>query len=182
MHQTTSCSRYSLLAAIGVMILVTLAGPTASTAQVVIRCDPSIQYIDEGVFSSISFWLDDPIDIRTFEVIISYPSDIIQSVAGEPGELFLESGFFIWEGFEMDVPGQWHGFAIVIGATDWVTGPGELFKWSFRGLSPGTVWIDAVEVILYAPDAEPIPDVSLDPGRVVGAESRSWGEVKSLFR
>jgi hypothetical protein len=170
------------LIAIGALILVILAGPTASTAQVVIRCDPSIQYIDEGVFSSISFWLDDPIDIRTFEVRISYPPDIIQSVAGEQGELFLESGFFIWESFEEEFPGQWHGFAIVMGATDWVTGPGELFKWSFRGLNPGTVWIDAVDVVLYTPDAAIIPDVSLDPGMVVGAESRSWGEVKSLFR
>lgn len=167
---------------IGVLVFVLLLGVSAATAQVRLRFDPPQLFIDEGEIATLSIWLDDPIDIRTFEGRISYQPNLIESINGEQGQLFSESGFPIFHGFENDVPGQWHGFDVVLGSTDWVTGPGELFKWTFRGLSPGTVWVNAFEVFLFEPDASIIPDVTLEHVLVVAAEDRSWGDVKALFR
>ena len=76
--------------------------------------------------------------------------------------MFSDSGFFIWEGFEESVPGQWHGFAIVMGAIDSLSGPGELFAWEVEGLIEGTTAITSIETLLYEPNASLIPAVTLD--------------------
>ena len=153
-----------------------------ATAEVVLRFDPPMMFIEQGVITTLSIWLDDAIDIRTFEVRISYPPDLAESISGMPGQLFTDSGFMIWEGFEDDEPGLWHGFAIVMGGADWLTGPGELFRWSFLGLSSESFLIEVLEVALYAPDASLIPDVTLEQLMVIRTENQSWGNVKALYR
>ena len=174
--------KFASIAAIGVLVFVFFLGFSTATAQVSLRFDPPQLFIDEGEIATLSIWLDDPIDIRTFEGRITYQPNLIESINGEQGQLFSESGFLIWHEFEVEFPGQWYGFSVVMGHTDWVTGPGELFRWTFRGLSPGTVLVEALEVNLYTPNATLIPDVTLEQAMVVGADDRSWGDVKSLYR
>lgn len=175
-------SKFAPVATSGLIVFVFVLGFSIASAQVSLRFDPPELFINEGEIATLSIWLDDPIDIRTYEGRITYQPDLIESISGEQGGLFSESGFLIWHEFEVEFPGQWYGFNIVLGQFDWVTGPGELFRWTFRGLSPGTVLVEALDVNLYAPDATLIPDVTLEQAMVVEADDRSWGDVKSLYR
>ena len=51
-----------------------------------------------------------------------------------------------------------------MGATDSLSGPGELFAWEIEGLiEGGPSPITALEVKLYEPNATMIPDVTLPP-------------------
>jgi len=132
-------------------------------AQIDLRFSPPDTTIEPGATTRISIMLDDAIYFRTIELTVTYDSTFISSVAGGPGTLFSESGFFIWEGFEQSVPGTWHGFAIVMGATDSLSGPGELFGWDVLGLVEGTSPIISIETNLFRPNATPISGVGLDP-------------------
>ena len=179
----TRQSRWTPLALCGFgLVMFAMLAVLPATAQVALRFDPPELNVEAGVEYTLSVWLDDPIDIRTFEVDVTYPAHMLESMGGDPGPLFSDSGFFIFEVFDHETPGQWHGAAVVMGATDWVTGPGELYRWTFRGLANGSVPINVPFVALYAPDATIIPDVYLDPVIVVDVESQPLGDVKALYR
>lgn len=170
-----------ILCGFGLVMFAMLAVPPA-TAQVALRFDPPELNVEAGVVYTLSVWMDVPLDIRTFEVDVTYPDQMLESIGGEPGPLFSDSGFFIFQVFDDETSGQWHGAAIVMGATDWVTGPGELYRWTFRGLANGSVPINVPFVALYAPDATLIPDVHLDPVIVVEVEPQPLGDVKAMYR
>jgi len=180
-HKTYVRKKWLALGVICLWALMTVATLPA-TAEVVLRFDPAFLNIEPGMDTTLSIWMDDPIDIRAFEVSISYPPGLVESISGTPGSLFTDSGYQIWEGFENDEPGHWHGFAIVMGGYDWLAGPGELFNWSFRGLNTGSILIEVLDVALYAPDATLIPDVILEQMIAVSTDNQTWGNLKALYR
>lgn len=118
--------------------------------------------------SRLSIYVDEVINFRTVEVTVTYDTTVIKSLGGGTGSLFSGSGFFIVDGFEEE-PGSWHGFAVVMGAGDYVTGPGELLFWDIEGLAEGTSSVISVETLLYDEASPPvlIPDVTLDTATVI---------------
>ena len=143
-------------------VLVLAAFASAASAQIALRFSPPDTTFEPGATIRVSVMLDDAIYFRTVEVTVTYDATLVRSVSGGRGALFSDSDFFVWESFEESVPGQWHGFAIIMGATDSLSGPGELFAWEVEGLIDGTTPLTGIEAKLYEPNAAPIPDVTLD--------------------
>ena len=142
------------------LMLTAAAGP--AQAQIELRYSPPDTTIEPEDTTILSVMLDDAVFIRTFELMVTYDPTLISTVDAGPGALFSDSGFFVWETFAESVPGQWHASAIIMGATDSLSGPGELFAWEVEGLIEGTSPITTVQALLYAPNATIIPDVNLD--------------------
>jgi len=143
--------------------LVLMLSVSAASAQIALRFSPLDTTIEPGATALISVMLDDAVFFRTIELTVTYDASLISTVSGGQGTLFSDSDFTIWEGFEENVPGQWHGFAVIMGAIDSLSGPGELFAWEVEGLIEGTTPITSIETHLYEPNALIIPDVTLDP-------------------
>lgn len=138
----------------------------AASAAVALRFAPADTSIALGASATLRVMLDEPLDVRTIELWVTYDPAVLASAGGGQGELFRATGCFIWEGFEPAAPDQWHGYAIVIGSTCWVTGEGELFRWEFSGGARGVSPVVAAEVRLYDPQAVLIAGVSLAPATV----------------
>lgn len=149
--------RFSLLMA----LLVIGLGALPAAAQIDLRFSPADTTMQWGDSSRLSIMLDDAVAFRSIDLTVSFDTTRVQSVSGDQGALFSSSGFFIIDGFEEIATGTWHGYAIVMGATDSLTGPGELFTWDFTAIGGGTTAITAVQAILYDPSAAPIANVSL---------------------
>jgi hypothetical protein len=145
----------------GALVMILAAAP--SSAQIDLRFTPTDATIEPGATTRISVMLDDAVYFRTIDLTVTYDPTLIRTVSGGQGALFNDSGFTIWEGFEESVPGQWHGYAVILGATDSLSGPGELFAWEVEGLIEGTTAITSIETVLYEPNATTIPGVTLDP-------------------
>ncbi len=152
--------KYIPVLAVASMLVMT-AG--IASAQIDLRFSPPDTTIEPGDTTRVSIMLDDAIYFRTIDLTVTYDSTLISSLGGGPGTLFSESGFIIWDVFEESVPGEWHGSAVIMGATDSLSGPGELFGWDVEGLVEGTSPIIAIEVELFQPNAFKIPDVGLAP-------------------
>jgi hypothetical protein len=153
--------KYHLVLAAG-LILAVFAGP--ATAQIELRFDPPDTTFEPGATTFVSVMLDDPVYIRTVELRVSYDPTIVSTISGGPGALFTDSGFQIWPEFLEETPGEWYGFAVIMGAIDSLSGPGELFAWEIEGLiEGGPSPITAIEAKLYEPNATLIPDVTLPP-------------------
>jgi hypothetical protein len=153
--------KYHLVLAAG-LILGIVAG--TATAQIDLRFDPPDTTFEPGATTIVSVMLDDAIFIRTVELRVTYDPSIISTVSGVPGALFADSGFQIWPEFLEETPGQWYGFAVIMGAADSLSGPGELFTWEIQGLvEGGPTPITALEAKLYEPNATIIPNVTLAP-------------------
>ncbi len=158
-----SRNKYQLILTAALILLVSAS---AASAQIALRFTPPDTTIEPNDTTRISVMLDDAVYFRTIELTVTYDSTLIRTLDGGDsgmGALFTDSGFFIWEAFEEDVPGQWHGFAAIMGARDSVSGPGELFAWEVEGLIEGTTPIISIETFLYEPNANIIPGVTLDP-------------------
>jgi len=136
-------------------------GVYPAAAQIDLRFSPQDTTMNWGDSARLSIMLDDAVAIRTVDLTVSFDTTRVASVTGAQGSLFSSSGVFILEGFEEISTGTWHGYAIVMSATDSVTGPGELFTWDFTAVGGGHTVINSVQAILYDPDAAPIADVSL---------------------
>jgi hypothetical protein len=136
-------------------LLIFLLGGAAAlpaAADPVLRWSPADTTLAPGQEATLSVMLDDTLTVRTVELYISYDSGIITSVDGAPGALF--SGFSLFSGFQEvdpEIPGQWHGYSVVLGAGDWALGPGELFSWTVRGDTLGVSASVAVSVRLLPP-------------------------------
>jgi len=157
-------ARSFLLAALIAAVLGLCATP--ARADVALRFAPDDTSVTLGASGTLRIMLDEPLAVRTVEVWVTYDPAILTSVSGVQGALFRATGCFIWEGFEPVAPNQWHGYAIVIGSTCWVTGPGELYRWNFRGDARGVSPIVTVEARLYDPQANLIAGVTLAPTTV----------------
>jgi len=152
--------KYSLVLT-AALILTVSAG--AASAQIALRFSPPDTTFEPGATTRVSVMLDDAVYFRTIDLTVTYDTTFIRTVSGGQGALFSDSEFLIWEGFEESVPGLWHGFAIIMGATDSLSGPGELFAWEVEGLIRGTSPITAIETKFFEPNSALIPDVTLDP-------------------
>jgi hypothetical protein len=140
----------------------------AFTAQVELRWAAPAPCVQSGETSSLSVWTDDPIELRTVAVWIEYDPSVITSLGAHKGALF-NGPYFTWEHYEDISPNQWHGFASVMGADYWVTGPGELLVWDFSTTtSTGATAATTVDVQLFYPTPPTtINDVILPPSVIL---------------
>lgn len=138
-----------------------LTAPPRAGAAVTLRFTPADTSVALGASASLSIRLDEPLAVRTIDVWVHFDPAILTSLGGGRGQLYGTAPCFVWEGFELTAPDTWHGYAVTIGSTCWVTGPGELFRWNFRGDAGGLAAIVSVEARLLDPNALLIADVTL---------------------
>lgn len=112
--------------------------------------------------------LDDIINLRTAEVTVQYDTTVVRSLGGGPGAVFQNSGHFIFDGFE-ESGDIWHGFAIVMAAGEYVSGPGELLYWDVVGIAPGTSSVTSIQSRIYDENSPPalLDEVVLDNGTII---------------
>jgi hypothetical protein len=113
---------------------------------------------------TLSVMLSEAVDVRTIELRIGYDPDVITSLSGEPGALF--DGFSLFEDFTNTSPGFWYGYCVILGAGDWSTGPGELFRWTVAAADTGASFLDTVTLTLLPPGGGDYPDAALPTDRV----------------
>lgn len=148
------------------MLIILGAGPVP--AQPVLRWSPADTTIQAGQEVTLAIMLDDTLAVRTLEFIIGFDSDVVTTVAGEPGALF--QGLNLFWGFEEvdpENPGQQHGYCVVLGASDWALGPGELFTWTVRGHQAGSADLATLNLHLLPPGGGEYETVDLPPTTVV---------------
>ena len=100
---------------------------------------------------------------------MQYDPGILTTIGGHSGQLFDDTGVFVWEDFEEETPGLWHCYAVVMSAGVYATGPGELFVWEFEGSNAGFATVATDSVALYGPGAALIP-YSVLPSTTVNVE------------
>ncbi len=133
-----------------------------ASAAVNLRFTPMDTTVTPGESSRLSIFVDDlDANVRTIDVYVTYDESVVTSVGGGAGALYSESGFFVFQGIEDNVPGQWHGYAVVMGSTDFLEGPGELFYWDYQGQANGTTPVIAAEAYVAAGDGTYYPEVLL---------------------
>ena len=66
----------------------------------------------------------------------------------------------------MASPAQWHGYSVILGAGDWIVGPGELFRWTVSGDAVGLCGLETVSVRLLPPGGGEYEATSL-PGTTI---------------
>jgi len=159
--------RRSLAPAVLILVLLTCCTAMSVRAAVTLRFSPDHLDLPIGGGGSLSVILDDALDVRTIEVWAEYSPAVIASMDGVPGQLFAGSGCPLFPDFVDTVPGQWYGGVVALGATCYVTGPGELYRWDFEGTAAGNCLVLATQVKLYDPLAHLIADVTLTPATVV---------------
>jgi hypothetical protein len=140
-------------------LLLGLATPDAARTEPVLRWEPAAPELAAGEQATLAVLLDDTLDVRTFEVYVTYDPDVIASVDGGPGALF--DGYNLFPGFEPEAADQWHGYCVILGADAWATGPGELFTWTVEALVDGVSPVQTVEVTLLPPGGGDYPDATL---------------------
>jgi hypothetical protein len=140
-------------------------GQVSPAAAVELRFTPQDQNIALNGTGSLAIWLDDPIEVRTLEVTVSFNDGVLSPLDGGPGEAFEDLSCYVWQEYQAEA-GQWYGFAVSMGSDCFVVGPGELFTWSFEGIANGTSAIDVVAVTLFDRFGVEIEDVTL-PGTAV---------------
>jgi hypothetical protein len=150
--------------AVGVSVLalgLLWAGP--ASAAVNLRFTPGDTTVPPAAVGRLSIMIDDlDANLRTIDVFVTYDPAVVRSVGGGPGLRFVQSGFTLFQGMENNVPGQWHGYVVIMGWEDVLLGPGELFYWNFEGLTEGVTPIIAVEAYVAAGDGTYYPEVLLD--------------------
>ncbi len=155
------------------LVMIIVMGVCVIEAQAVeavvnLRFSPADTVIMAGKTGRLSIFVDDiDANVRTIDVHVTYDTAVVTSLGGGAGALYTDSGFFVFQGIENDVPGEWHGYAIVMGSTDFLEGPGELFYWEFSALADGVSPIIAVVADVAAGDGTYYPDVSLNPTTII---------------
>ncbi len=138
-------------------LVAAMAGP--AWANPVLRWSPSGAYILPGQQTTLSVMLDEPLDVRTVELRVTFDPAIIASIGGGPGALF--DGLTTFADFVQESPDTWYGYCVVLGASDWATGTGPLFEWTIEGLVEGVSPVTSVTVTLLPPGGGDYPDVVL---------------------
>ncbi len=149
------------------LLLMTITATNSARAEVLLRFSPADTSVSVDDTASLAILLDDTLDVRTVEVWIQYDPDVVTSIGGEPGQLFYDTGADLFDGFEEEIPGQWHGYAVVLDAYSWATGPGELYVWHFTADEVGVSPVLTANVRLFNPDATLIDDVALDDTSII---------------
>ena len=149
---------------------------TAAQAQVNLRFAPADTTLAVGEACRMSIVIDEPVAIRTVDVTVTYDAAVVQSQTGGAGALYTNSGIFTFQGFEQPAVGQWHGYAVLMGAGLSIHGPGELYYWDFTALANGSTPITSVEVYLSTTDGSWFSSVLLPSGVVkVGPQTSQVG-------
>ncbi len=149
--------------------IIILMAATSSMAETSLRWSPDDTLtVAPGATGRLAIHLDDVLNLRTIEVTVTFDTTYVTSLGGGSGSLYTDSGFFVFDGFEED-PGQWHGFAIIMGAGEFVTGPGELLFWDFQAKTGGQSPVVSIETKIYneASPPELLPDVLLAPALII---------------
>jgi len=166
-----------------ILVIAGLLVASSSRAEVNLRFSPADTTVNPGAISRLSVMIDNPdSNVRTIEVYVTYDTTVVASLSGGPGALYTDSGFFVFKGFENDVPGQWHGYAVVMGSEDFLEGPGELYYWEYQGLDDGTSAIIAVETYLAGGDGVYYSDVVLEATTITVADPLSAVEEVPAHR
>jgi hypothetical protein len=147
------------------LFLVGLAGPVH--AQVTLRYSPQDTTLAPGETGRLSIHLDEALDVRTIDVRVSFDPAVVRSLGGTGGQLYIDSGFQLFQSFENSAPGEWYGFTVVIGSDDFITGPGELYRWDFEALAEGISPVTDVQTYMSAPGSVWYPDVTIGPTTIV---------------
>ena len=133
-------------------------------AAVNLRFTPADTTVEPNATGRLAVMIDDlDANVRTIDIYVTYDTSVVSSLSGGAGTAFTTSGFFLFKGFENNIPGQWHGYCVIMGSTDFLLGPGELFYWDYQGLADGVSPIVAVEAYVAGGDGVYYPDVVLDP-------------------
>ncbi len=143
------------------MLPVILAAAPA-LADPVLRWSPADGAVPLGDAITLSVMLDEAVPVRTIELYIEYDASLVTTVSGGPGALF--SGFNLFQGFSEvnpQNPGEWHGYCVILGASQWTTGPGELYRWTVRGIVEGVCPIVTAEITLLPPGGGSYPGTTL---------------------
>jgi len=153
-----------------------LLGAALAVADPSLYWSPGQPRIDVAEQITLSVMLEDAVDVRTLDLTVQFDPAIITSVSGEPGALF--DGFTTFPGFVEEAPGTWHGYCVILGAGDWTTGPGELFRWTVEGTAEGASALLAIALTLLPPGGGDYPDADLPVGVIyvgdaVGAPAAS---------
>lgn len=145
----------------------------AAIAEVDLRFAPPDTALEVAQIGRLSILLDSALEVRTLDVNVSYDPAVVRSLGGGAGTLYTDSGIFTFQGFEEDVPGQWHGYAVLMGAGFYIQGPGELYYWDFETLADGTTPIVAIDVSLSTTDGSWFQNVMLPATTVTVGDGAS---------
>jgi hypothetical protein len=138
-----------------------------ASAEIALRFTPADTTLEVGSTARLSVVCDDTLDLRTIELFVEFDPNVVASVSGGPGSLFTDSGFSLFQGFELSEPNEWHGYCVVMGAGLFVVSPGELFYWEFEGLANGVSPIITASLVLIAPGSIQVQDVTLDSTSII---------------
>jgi len=150
------------------MVSIVLASVQEATGAVNLRFSPADTVIMSGQTSRLSIFVDDlDANVRTIDLHVTYDTTIVSSLGGGAGKLYTDSGFTLFQGIENNVPGQWHGYVVILGSEDFLEGPGELYYWEYSALADGVTPIIAVEAYVAAGDGTYYPDVELEATTII---------------
>lgn len=152
--------------AIAVAVMTMIAALPAAS-QIELRFSPEDQHVAVGEAGSLAVILDAEIEVRTFEIWISFDTTLVTDLAGHPGQLFANSGCPLFPFFDEEEPGSFYSGCVTMGPTCFLTGPGELFRWDFEGLDNGICHVQVDSLVLYNPLADVIEGVSLSGTTIV---------------
>ena len=136
----------------------------AATADPQLQWSPPNSLVGVGEQTTLSVMLPETLDVRTIELSVEFDPEVVTSVTLEPGNLF--DGFTNFSDFYETEPGAWTGYCVILGATDWATGPGELVRWTVAGADTGITLITAVDLTLIPPGGGDYPDVVLPTDQI----------------
>lgn len=153
-----------------------LTAASGAWAAVELRYSPLEGTLAPGETARVSIMVDEPLDMRTIEVFVDFDPAVVVTLGGGAGTLYTDSGFFLFKGFEEIAPGSWHGYCVVLGAEDYITGPGELFYWNVGTGAEGVSPVVTTSLVLTASNGVAFADVTLpattlavvDPASPVG--------------
>lgn len=151
----------------------------AAAAQVDLRFDPPDTNLTAGESCRLSILIDEPLEIRTIDVTVQYDPAVLGSLGGAKGQLYTDSGIYTFDGFEEETPGEWHGYAVLMGAGLFIQGPGELYYWDFEALADGATPLHTVSVYLSMTDGSWYETVLLPDGQVTVGDSSAVPELPS---
>lgn len=160
--------------------LILLTGIAPSHAQITLRFSPPDTTIAPASACRLSVMLDDTLDIRTVNLVVTYDTTIVKTIAGEAGALFTDSGIHTFQGFEEDTLGQWNGYAVLMLAGLATYGPGELFWWDFETLVEGVTPIISLGADISDINGDWYADVSLDSTTIIVDDLSAVNDVPGL--
>ena len=155
------------------VFLILLAEIAPTHAQITLRFSPPDTTIEPASSGRLSVMLDDAVDVRTVNVVVTYDTTIVKTIAGGAGSLYTDSGIFTFQGFEEDTLGEWNGYAVIMAAGQAIYGPGELYWWDFETVAEGVTPIVSLAADLSDINGDWYPDVSLGSTTIIVADPLS---------